>query len=158
MRPISLVRFNALAGYARIPMARVAAEEVGWFEHDGGQVVGALIRDRTDDDFGGVVFAQDQLLRFRAVNVTPFAATPRRAQVALRRGMEQAAMAPAEEHHQGDERGPPVDFFAYTRPAERLKPEFIHLAEFEGYSPARQIIERMMRWYEDADGNFVEQF
>jgi hypothetical protein len=32
------------------------------------------------------------------------------------------------------------------------------LRDEEVYSPARGIIEPMMRWYEDADGNFVEQF
>jgi hypothetical protein len=72
--------------------------------------------------------------------------------------MEQAAMASADEHHQGDEHGPPVDFFGYVRPVDQLNPDFVKLAEHESYSPARQIIEPMMRWYEDADGNFVEQF
>ena len=158
MRPISLIRFNALAGYARMPMALVAAEEIRWFEHAGGRVVGAVILDRADADFGGVVFAQDQRLRFRAVDVMPFEPTRRRAEVSLRRAMEQAAMAPPEEHHQGDERGAPVDFFTYTRPKEHLNPDFVQLAELEGYSPARQIIEPMMRWYEDADSNFIEQF
>ena len=141
-----------------MPMARVAAEETDWFEHANGRVIGAVIRDRADDDFGGVVFAQDQRLRFRAVDVTPFEPARRRAEVSLRRSMEQAAMAPPEEHYQGDERGVPVDFFAYTRPVEQLNPDFVHLAEHEGYSPAWQIIEPMMRWYEDVDGNFIEQF
>lgn len=158
MRPISIVRFDALAGYARAPMARVYAEEIGWFEHADSRVVGMVIRDRTDGDFGGVVFAQDQRLRFRSVTVTLFEPTRRRAEVFLRRAMEQAAMAPAEAHHQGDERGAPVDFFAYVRPGEQLNPDFVKLTVQESYSPARQIIEPMMRWYEDADGNFIEQF
>lgn len=158
MRRIPLVHFDALAGYARMPMARVHAEEIGWFEHANGRVVGAVIRDRADDDFGGVVFAQDQRLRFRAVHVTTFEPTRRRAEVFLRRSMEQVAMAPPEEHYQGDERGAPVDFFGYTRPVKQLNPGFVQLAEHEAYSPARQIIEPMMRWYEDADGNFIEQF
>src|SRR5207249_11190140 len=57
-----------------------------------------------------------------------------------------------------DEKGQPVDFFAPVRPAEQLNPAFVALSTKEGYSPARGIIEPMMRWYEDADGNFVEQF
>jgi hypothetical protein len=158
VNPITLLRFNALAGYARMPMARVGAEELSWFEHADGRVVGALIRDRTDSDFGGVVFAQDQRLRFRAVDVTDFNRNRRHAQVALRRAMERAALAAPEEHHQGNDRRPPVDFFKYTRPSEQLNQNFVRLAESEGYSPARQIIKPMMRWYEDADGNFVEQF
>lgn len=158
MRPISLVRFDALAGYARMPMARAAAEELAWFEYADGRVVGALIRDRADGDFGGVVFAQDKRLRFRATNVTQFEEVRRRAEVALRRAMEQAAMAPPEEHYQGDEKAPPVDFFAFTRPHEQLNRDFLSSAELEGYSAGRQIIEPMMRWFDDADGNFIEQF
>lgn len=138
-----------------MPMARVGADELKWFEHADGRVVGTLIRDRTDSDFGGVVFAHDQRLRFRAVDVSDFNCNQRHAQVSLRRAMERVALAAPEEHHQGDDRRPPVDFFKYTRPREQLNQSFVHLAESEAYSPARQIIEPMMRWYEDADGNFV---
>lgn len=35
---------------------------------------------------------------------------------------------------------------------------FRSLLELETWSPARGVIEPMMRWYEDVDGNFVEQF
>lgn len=158
MKPISLMRFNALAGYARMPMARVTAEEIAWFDHADGRVVGAVIRDRSDNDFGGLVFAHDEKLRFRATDVTTFEPTRRRAEVPLRRAMERAAMEPPEKHHQGDEKGAPVDFFGYVRPREQLNPSFVGLAESEAYSPARHIIEPMMRWYDDVDGNFVEQF
>ncbi len=158
MRRISLIRFDALAGYARQPLARVQAEEVSWFELASGDVVGTVIRDRTDNDYGGVVFARDAKLKFRSVNVTEFKPSIRRAEVALRRAMEKAALAPPEDHHQGDETGGAVDFFDFTRKAEQLSPDFVQLATLEAYSPARHIIEVMMRWYEDADGNFIEQF
>ena len=77
------VRFDALAGYARKPFARVQAEEVGWFELASGTAVGTVIRDRTDSDYGGVVFARDAKLRFRSVHVTEFKPSIRRAEVAL---------------------------------------------------------------------------
>ena len=51
-----------------------------------------------------------------------------------------------------------VDFFTPVRPTEALNPSFVRLVTEEGFSAARGIIEPMMRWYEDADGNFVEQF
>ncbi len=72
--------------------------------------------------------------------------------------MEKAALAPPEDHYQGDETGDPVDFFDFTRKAKELNADFVQLATLEAYSPARDIIEVMMRWYEDADGNFIEQF
>src|SRR5690606_27266872 len=54
--------------------------------------------------------------------------------------------------------GAPVDFFAPRGPVERLNPTFRILTEEARYSPARDLIAAMMRFHEDADGNFVQQF
>ena len=67
-------------------------------------------------------------------------------------------MAPDEAHHQGHRRRVPVDFFKPVVRQDRLDPDFHKLVEQEGFSPARGIIEPMMRWHQDVDGNFVEQF
>src|SRR5260221_2622108 len=72
--------------------------------------------------------------------------------------MERIAAEPDTEYDQGDEAGVPVDFFTPVVRSNRLNPDFVRLRDSEGYSAARGIIEPMMRWYEDADGNFVEQF
>ena len=158
MRQLSQVRFDALAGYARGPMTAFFSEEMSWFEHAGERVLGSVVRDVHDNDFAGVVFARDRRGRFRAVDLTGFMSTPRRAQVVLRQKMELLAMAPDSEYYQGDEVGTPLDFFTPRAEQSRLHPHFIALTEGEGYSAARGIIEPMMHWYEDPDGNFIEQF
>ena len=158
MKPISRVRFNALAGYARHPRTVLTAEELGYFEHDKERVLGLLIRDRTDNDFAGMVLARDERKQYRWTRMTDFEPSARRARAMLRPALEQAAMAPDEEHHQGHTRAVPVDFFTPVVPIERLNPNFRALVEQEGFSPARDIIEPMMRWYDDVDGNFIEQF
>jgi hypothetical protein len=99
MLPISQLRFNALAGYARDPRSVVYAEELGWFEHDRERVLGLLIRDRADGDFAGIVFARDELQQYRWTTMTDFVSTPRRAHALLRPALERAAMAPEEEHY-----------------------------------------------------------
>jgi hypothetical protein len=158
MRPLPLVRFNALAGYAR-PMAAYFSDEVAWFEHASERVLGVVLRDRIDDDFVGMIMARDRRGRFRAVDfTTSFEPTRRRAQVLLRREMERLAMAPDEEFYQGDEAGVPLDFFTPRADPARLHPGFQGLMDAEGFSAARGIIEPMMHWYEDPDGNFIEQF
>ncbi|OAN53511.1 hypothetical protein [Sphingobium sp. TCM1] len=158
MTPISPVRFNAIAGYARQPQAALFGIELGYFEVDGGRIVGMLLRDRADRDHFGMVFAQDRKLRFRSVAMTAFVNDPATAEADLALAMDAAAEVPIEEHWQADEKGEPVDFFTPVHPVERLNPDFVALISEEVYSPARGIIEPMMRWYEDADGNFVEQF
>ncbi len=138
-------------------MAHVAAEELAFYEHGDGSVLGMIIMDREDEDFAGLVFAPDARLRYRCTGITKFGSR-RRAETALRRAMEAAYQAPPEEHHQGDEIGAPVDFFTVVKPDKPRHPDFVSLADLHGYLPARRIIEPMMRWYDDADGNFVEQF
>jgi hypothetical protein len=158
MTPISPIRFNAIAGYARLPMARAYAEELAYFEVDGGNVLGMLLVDRHDRDYLGVVFARDSRLRFRSTAQTGFYATVEEAEAALKIALEIAVTAAPEEHHQADEKGAPVDFFVPVRDEALLNPDFVRLRNEEIFSPARGIIEPMMRWYDDADGNFVEQF
>lgn len=158
MRPISLMRFNALAGYCRLPQAVLFSEELDWFEHGRERVLGTLIRDREDGDFGGMVLGRDRKGRFRGIGDCGFHPSRQEAEAALRAQMERLAAAPDEEYHQGDERGSPLDFFSPQVPRDRLHPGFVKLAEEEGFSPACGIIEPMMHWYEDPDGNFVEQF
>ena len=59
------MRFNAIAGYARHPRARLTGDEVGYYEDDGGSLLGLLVRDREDGDFAGMAFGRDRKLRFR---------------------------------------------------------------------------------------------
>ena len=158
MDEISSTRFNAIAGYARAPHAVLICEELAYFELDAGRIVGMVVRDRTDGDYSGMIFAPDRNLRFRNVIVSGFHDDPQVAFHAFADEMRAAAEAPAEDHYQADELGDPVDFFTPVHPRERLHPDFVSLITEEANSPARDIIEKMMRWYDDVDGNFIEQF
>lgn len=158
MKVVSAVRFNAISGYARKPMSQVYGEEIAYFESDEGSLMGMIIRDRTDDEFSGIVFGRDKKLRFRWIGMTGFLSSAAEAKTALEEKFHELEGAPKENHYQGDEIGDPIDFFTPLHGEDRLHPDFVGLVRTEGYSSARGIIEPMMRWYEDADGNFVEQF
>lgn len=158
VRRISEIRFNALAGYCRTPEAPLFAQELAWFEAASERVLGVLIRDRVDGDYGGIILGRDRNRRFRGIGMCAFHSSPDEALAALRDEVERLATAPDDEYFQGDERGSAADFFAPRAPRDRLNGGFLKLAEDEGFSPARGVIEPMMRWYEDADGNFIEQF
>lgn len=158
MKRISETRFNAIAGYARKAMALAMANELEFFQIDNGRIVGMLIQDRTDRDYFGTVFAADALKRMRSVRMTAFVDTLDAARDLLRTEMAVAGQAPPSEFHQGDEDGEPVDFLTPVASKQSLNPDFEKFISQEGYSPAQDIISLMMHWYEDADGNFVEQF
>lgn len=158
MEKITEGRFNALAGYARQPMARIMAREIEFYQVDGGRIVGMIIEDRTDKDFGGTVFGRDANDRYRCVRVTDFGHTLEDARISLNTEMEIARQVPPEEFHQGDETGAPVDFFAPVYETAKLNPNFQRMISEEIFSPALGVIEPMMRWHKDIDGNFIEQF
>lgn len=158
MEEITELRFNALAGYARQPQAALTGEELAYFEAECGSILGLIIRDLEDDDFAGMAFGRDAKLRFRWTSMTEFFETPEQAHDALEKLITELLDEPEEFHYQGDEEGDPVDFFAPVHAPEALNPDFQQVATEMGFGPARGIIKPMMRWHEDLDGNFVEQF
>lgn len=158
MRSISKLRFDAFAGYARLPISQIFGRELEYFEADGGSILGMLIQDIADNDFFGMIFAPDARLRYRSAGMTEFVETPDAARADLAAALAAAEHAEPEAHHQGDEKGAPIDFFAPVKPASPLNADLAILMTEESFSPAKGIIAPMMRWYEDVDGNFIEQF
>ncbi|MFZ1882617.1 MAG: hypothetical protein WAU53_03220 [Rhodoplanes sp.] len=158
MRRISLLRFNALAGYARHPRTVLYCEELAWFESWNQELVAVLIQDDTDKDFAGMILGRDDRQRFRWTASTDFHRSRLRAFACLKREIVRLSGMPDSFHHQLDQTGTALDFFTPVVSENRLNPGFVKLATSEGFSPARGIIEPMMKWYEDVDGNFVQQF
>lgn len=159
MHPISLARFNALAAWCRFGPTMWILDEVAWFESSDGHLLGLVVRDRTDGDFLGIYLAKDRVERFRQISQTDaFFDTADAAAAALVAGAPGLLARLEAERRQGNERPAPVDFFRLEVPRERLHPSFATLLDSEGFSPARAIVGAMMRWYDDVDGNFIEQF
>lgn len=158
LKKISKLRFDAIAGYARHPRFALTGEEMAYYETEDGSLLGLIVKDRTDGDFAGMVFGRDAKLRFRCTSMTNFLESSEMARDELAKSMSELLNAPDEFHYQGDETGETVDFFTPVHPLEKLHPDFRQVASEIGFFPARGIIEPMMRWHEDLDGNFVEQF
>jgi hypothetical protein len=155
---VSRTRFDALAGYARDPKIVYFIEELEWFATPGERLLGTVVRDREDHDFGWVILGRDERLRFRAISTNSSLPDADAARSQLFETMTAEHEKPDEEYHQGDSPGKPTDFFAPLVALEKLNPTFKILIQAPRYSPARDLIEVMMRSYEDADGNFIEQF
>jgi hypothetical protein len=158
IKTLTRIRFDALAGYVRSPKIVLFVEEIEWYATPDERLIGMLERDRIDHDFGWVILGRDERLRFRAIDVNASLASLEAARQQLFERMEKQYGKPDEDYHQGDTCGSPTDFFTPLVPNERLNPHFKTLRFEERYSPARELIEAMMRFYEDTDGNFVEQF
>ena len=158
MSPLLKSRFDALAGYTRQPYIVLLTEEIEWHATLDERVLGVVTRDRIDHDFGWIALGRDEQFRFRAVAVNASLPSADAAREQLLECMRGLAVKPDSAFHQGDSDSPPVDFFTPLVPTDRLHPAFRMLTSEERYSPARHLIAAMMRFHEDADGNFVEQF
>jgi hypothetical protein len=156
--PISKLRYDTLAGYTRRLGAYVLSEELAWYEASNGRVVGTLIRDTCDDDFGGIIMGRDEKGCFRCVEVTLFCVSPEIASNWLKVKMHAWSTRPPCDFAQGDATGKALSVFTPIVVAHKLSPAFVRVAMEEQFSPARTLIESMMPYYEDVDGNFVEQF
>jgi hypothetical protein len=157
MKPISKLRFDALAGYVRLPATRLIVEELEWYEEAGEKVLGLLVRDVYDRDYGYCVLGRDRNKRFRAVVWGTSMPSAKQARVNLRKELARCARLKAEEFYQGDEKGKPLDFFKPAVKEEKMHPSFKSFIS-ERWRPARGLLSELMNWYEDVDGNFVKDF
>jgi hypothetical protein len=151
-------RFQVLAGYVRQPSATLYADELEYFSEGNERVLGILAQDRIDQDFSGIVLGPDKRRRFRCVWTTPFTESKDRARNDLADALAEWNRKPDEDFYQGDERGTPLDVFSPVVPSSELNPSFLLVATHESFIPSRSVIERMMPFFEDVDGNFVREF
>jgi len=159
MRIISKQRFNAFAAYCKTPLTVLIGDELQWYEADNSRILAAIIRDKPDKEYTGIILARDEKQRYRWISSTAFFKTKILARSALRHKISEIIPNLERLRTQGDNDKKPVDFFTpLEKTKQPLNQSFLSLTELEGYSPAKAIIEPMMRWHEDADGNFVEQF
>src|SRR3989442_11919822 len=84
--------------------------------------------------------------------------TQAEATIWLRDKLAELVKKPASSHHQGDEEGEPVDFFEPIVPEEKRAYGFEQLRTDKSYSPALGLLHELMHYYEDPDGNFIQQF
>ena len=55
LKPITELRYNALAGYARSPWTWIASIEYEWYSSGDEKVLGVVVQDTTDKDFVCIV-------------------------------------------------------------------------------------------------------
>lgn len=157
--PLTPERYNAFVAWTRSPIFEAYGREVEFFANRPQTLIGVLIIDRTDRDYGCVVLGRDRKGRFRCIDMS---ASMSRTQArhalfaSMRKHTESGqSVFPQDDEHE-DKAG--VDLFALQGPADGLHAAFRLLSEAPHWTPARAIMSEMMRHFVDVDGNFVQQF
>lgn len=154
MDRISPFRFHALAGYNIVPGITVTEEGV-YLSVDSDKVLGLNYRV-APKQFGGAVLQVDDQGRYRVVSTLPLVETHVLAESALSKEMSKFADLPIPKSTYGKKVMDPFRAVVKEAAFHDYFREIIN--ETSRFSPAREIISCLMRYYEDPDGNFVEQF
>lgn len=152
-------RYNAFVAWTRSPVASVVGEDFEFFSNTTETLIGVLIKDRFDRDYGFVLLGRDAKRRFRCIEVT-VSMTKTEARHALFASLRKHTESSLTIFLQGDEQedAAGVELFETTVPEESLHPSFRLLCTAPHWVPARSIMSEMMRHFIDVDGNFVQQF
>jgi len=159
VKPLTRERYNAFVAWTRSPIAVLAGEELEFFSTLDEQVIGVLILDRTDRDYGYVSLGRDGKGRYRCIG-SEMGMGRNDAQRAMLKELKSHFESGAKVFPQGDEAQDKagIDLFKPVVPEEKLSPVFDLMRSSDHWLPARSIMSEMMRHFRDVDGNFVEQF
>lgn len=152
-------RYNAFIAWTRSPIADSVGIELEFFSDKAEKLIGVLIKDRFDRDFGFVMLGRDLKGRFRCIDVS-CSMTRTNARHALFASFKKHIVSGEALFAQGDEKTDKagVDLFNTKLPVDQQHRAFHMLCSSSHFEPARSIMSEMMCHYVDVDGNFVEQF
>jgi hypothetical protein len=153
-------RYNAFIAWTRSPAAGMYGTEVEYFSAGEEVLIGAVVLDHTDEDYGYVSLGRDEKGRFRCIEMNSSMRRLPEAREALFKSLKKFVVTGQTTFPQGDVEGDPagVDLFKPIVPEEKWHPSYKLMLQHDQWSPAVGVLQEMMRHFIDIDGNFVQQF
>lgn len=161
-RPLKRARFDLYALGARMSPTRLVSEELSHWSDAEERVIGVVVLDKVDDDFGWILMARDKIGRFRCVDLDCSLTSQRFATEQLRSRIARAVREGdfAALGDQEDETNYPTDVLSIPSDArpEDLHTNFRVLMETPGRAPARAVFKEIGPWLAPTDPHFVKEF
>jgi len=157
IKEISKQLFDSYVLSSRHPNIVFFAEELLWYANADETILGVIARDKIDNDFSAVMLGRDEIGRFRAFNLQTSFTRIEDAVLWLKNTIKWYTGLGKTVFPQGDP-GKVYKIFETKIPIEQQHPSFVHLNNDEAYIPAKKIINNIMPYFIDIDGNFIEQF
>jgi hypothetical protein len=158
VKPLTRERFNAFASWTKSPIAADFGTELDWYSDNPERVIGAVVLDHSDMDFGYVVLGRDEAGRFRCFEPRFGFRNEGMARSSLKKALRKWSETGQSVFPQGDPAYRGVDLFAPVVAEQRQHPSFKLMGKHSNWTPAVGILTEMMKNFVDVDGNFVEQF
>lgn len=146
--------------YCRLPLVRFTAEEVEWYSLFGNKLLGIILRDVEDDDYGFVVLGRDSRRLFRWIDGgLEFYESPLKARKALARRLGEEYIGKVQDiYPQEDEADAGFDLFTNTILESEQHPIYKVLKNEPRYEAARNIISEIVNSFIDNDGHYEREF
>lgn len=146
--------------YCRQPMVRFLADEVEWHSFFDNKLLGTVIRDVTDNDYGYILLGRDTRRLFRCIEVgTEFYSTPKEAREALSNKIYNNYLGKVQDiYPQYDEVDAGFELFKDKIPKEEQHNGYLILKDEPRYEAARNIISEIANSFIDNDGHFEREF
>jgi hypothetical protein len=157
IKRISKQLFDSYIFSSRNPNIVLFAQEVQWYANLNETILGVIALDITDNDYAAIMLGRDEIGRFRAFNLKTSFQKIEDAIFWLKNTMKWYTSLGKTVFPQG-EPGKVYKLFDTKIPKEKQHPSFVHLNNDDSYIPAKTIINNIMPYFIDIDGNFIEQF
>lgn len=146
--------------YCRMPSVRFTAEEIEWYSLFDNKLLGIVIRDVKDNDYGFIVLGRDARRLFRCIESSnEFHDTPEMARKALARKISQDYLGKAQDiYPQGDETDAGFDLFTDVIPENEQHHGYKILKSEPRFEAARNLISEIVNSFFDNDGHFEREF
>lgn len=146
--------------YCRMPLVRFTAEEIEWYSLFENRLLGIVIRDVTDDDYGFIVLGRDARRLFRCIEVSArFYSSPSEARSALARRLDSEYYGKVQSSYsQGDEVDAGFDLFSDVIPESEQHRGYRILKNEPRFEAARNIISEIANSFIDNDGHYEREF
>jgi hypothetical protein len=155
--PLDLKRFNVLAGHTRSSGASFFSKEIAWYSNEDETVLGIICLDTIDHDYAAITLGRDESDIFRAFDLETSIPTVEDAKTWLFGAVRWHTSRGKKIFPQG-EPGKGIDLFTPVVPIEKQHPYFVRLTSTPHLYSAKSVINAIMPYFADVDGNFVEQF
>jgi hypothetical protein len=157
IKKITKQTFDSYIFSSRSPNIVFFAQELQWYANSNETILGVIAIDKIDNDFAAIMLGRDEGGRFRAFNLKTSFIKIDDAIFWLKNTMKWYTGLGKTIFPQGDP-GKQYKIFDTKIPKDKQHPFFVHLNTDDSYIPAKTIINNIMPYFIDIDGNFVEQF
>lgn len=146
--------------YCRMPLVRFTAEEIEWYSLFENRLLGIVLRDVTDDDYGFIILGRDARKLFRCIEVgTEFYSSPVEARKSLARKLSKDYLGKIQDvYPQEDEADAGFDLFTDVIPESEQHHGYKVLKNEPHYEAARNIISEIVNSFVDNDGHYEREF